>query len=184
VFKPDAKLALDCYVDADFAGLWKVENEHDPVCVKSRTGYVLLLGGCPLTWASRLQIEIALSTVEAEYIALSTAMRNLFPTRALLKEVGGKLQLSYCKESVIHSKVWEGNMGTIQLAEAANKVTFRTKHIVVKYHFFCSHLSDEVKIQKVDTTEQLADIFTKGLAQYQFEKLVAQLMGWESDDKQ
>jgi len=38
VFKPNTSLALDCYVDADFSGLWKVENESDPVCVKSRTG--------------------------------------------------------------------------------------------------------------------------------------------------
>jgi len=75
--KTDISFFLFCYVDADFAGLWKVENESDPVCVKSRTGYVLLLGGCPLTWASGLQTEIALSTVEAEYIALSTAMRDL-----------------------------------------------------------------------------------------------------------
>ena len=67
-------------------------KKSDPVCVKSRTGYVLLLGGCPLTWASRLQTEIALSIVEAEYIALSTAMRDLLPGRALLKEIGAKLQ--------------------------------------------------------------------------------------------
>jgi len=63
-------------------------------------------------------------------------------------------------------------------------VTLRTKHIAVKYHFFRSHLSDEVKVQKVDTTEQLADVFTKGLAQNQFEKLVARLMGWEKADEQ
>jgi len=162
VFRPKASLALDCYVDADFAGLWKVENESDPVCVKSRTGYVLLL----LTWASRLQAEVALSTVEAEYIALSTAMRDLIPGRALLKEIRAKLQLSFCKESVSMSKVWEDNTRTIRLAEAAHKVTLCIKHIAVKYHFFCSHLSDEVKVQKVDTTEQLADLFTKGLAQY------------------
>jgi len=45
-------------------------------------------------------------------------------------------------------------------------------------------LSDEVRVLKVDTTEQLADVFTKGLAQYQFEKLVARLMGWEAADGQ
>jgi len=82
------------------------------------------------------------------------------------------------------SKVWEDNTGTIRLAEAAHKVTFCTKHIAVKYHFFHSHFSDEVRVQKVDTTEQLADVFTKGLAQYQFEKLVARLMGWEATDGQ
>ena len=58
------------------------------------------------------------------------------------------------------------------------------KHIAVKYHFFRSHLSDEVRVLKVDTTEQFADVFTKGLAQYQFEKLVARLMGWEAADGQ
>jgi len=178
VFKPQAELALDCYVDADFAGLWKVENELDPVCVKSRTGYVLMLGGCPLTWASRLQSEIALSTTEAEYIALSTAMRDLLPTRALLKEVGKNLQLSYCNKSTILSRVWEDNNGAIRLAEATNKITFRTKHIAVKYHFFREHLSDEIQVKKVDTTNQLADIFTKGLAAYQFHKLASRLMGW------
>jgi len=45
-------------------------------------------------------------------------------------------------------------------------------------------LSDEVRVQKVDTTEQLVDVFTKGLAQHQFEKLVARLMGWEAADGQ
>ncbi len=47
VFKPSSQLSLDCYVDADFAGMWNVENSLDPICVKSRTGYVLTLGGCP-----------------------------------------------------------------------------------------------------------------------------------------
>jgi len=45
--------------------------------------------------------------VEAEYIALSTAMRDLLPGRALLKEIRAKLQLSFGKESVIMNKVWE-----------------------------------------------------------------------------
>ncbi len=72
-------------MDADFAGLWKVENESDAVCIMSGAGYVLLLGGCPLTWASRLQTEIPLSTVKAENaVALSTAMRDLLPGRRRL----------------------------------------------------------------------------------------------------
>jgi len=170
VFKPAAELALDCYVDADFAGLWKVENKDDPVYVNSRTGYVLMLGGRPLTWASRLQSEIALSTTEAEYIALSTAMRDLLPTRVLLKEVGQKLWLSYCKRSTILSQVWEDNNGAIHLAEAANKVSFSTK---IKYHFFRENLSDEIQVKKIDTNDQLADIFTKGLATFQFTRLAS-----------
>ncbi len=65
---------LDLYVDADFAGLWSYEHDQDPVCVKSRTGFVITLGTCLVMWVSKLQTEIALSTLEAEYIALSMAM--------------------------------------------------------------------------------------------------------------
>jgi len=64
-------------------------------------------------WASRQQTEIALSTEEAKYIALSTAMRDLLPGRALLKEIEAKFQLSFCKESVILSKVWEDNQDNL-----------------------------------------------------------------------
>ena len=53
-------------MDTDFAGLWKHEDDQDPVCAKSRTGYVMNLGGCPLHWVSKLQIEISLSTLEYE----------------------------------------------------------------------------------------------------------------------
>ena len=88
IFKPDEIMKLDCYVDADYAGLWRYESDQDPVSVKSRTGYVMTLGNCPLVWASKLQSVIALSTLEAEYIALSMSMRELIPLRRLLNEVG------------------------------------------------------------------------------------------------
>ncbi len=47
-FQPTADLTLDCYIDADFASLYNIEHQTNLVCVKSCTGYVLLLGGCPL----------------------------------------------------------------------------------------------------------------------------------------
>ena len=62
-------LGIDLYVDADFAGLWSYEDPQDPSCVKSRTGFVIQIAGCPVMWASRLQQEIALSTMQAEYTA-------------------------------------------------------------------------------------------------------------------
>ena len=49
---------LNLYVDADFAGLLTHEDDQDPVCVKSKTGYVMTLGGCPLHWVSKLQTEL------------------------------------------------------------------------------------------------------------------------------
>ncbi len=175
-------LPLDCYADADFAGLYNVENHTDPVCVKSRTGYVLLLGGCPLFWSSKLQTEIALSTTEAEYIALSQAMRALLPLRSLLREVGTKMQLSYSSKSVIRTRVWEDNNGALALATNPTKISVRTKHMAIKYHFFRQFIGDEICVLKVDTKEQLADLFTKGLPLDSFRALTNKLMGWDSSD--
>ena len=68
--EPSPLLTVDCYVDADFAGLWKSEDSQDPICVKSRSGHVIMFMGYPLQWQSKLQTQIALSTMESEYIAL------------------------------------------------------------------------------------------------------------------
>ena len=87
ILKPSKQLTVDCFVDADFAGQWNVENPEDPLCVKSRTGYVLLVRNCPVQWASKLLSEILVSMMEAEYISLSTAMRDLIPLRTLVDEV-------------------------------------------------------------------------------------------------
>ena len=84
--KPTSDQCVDCYVDADFAGLFAIENNEDPISVKSRTGYVILYKGSPLLWVSKMQTQIALSTMEAEYIALSQAMHDLIPIREILKE--------------------------------------------------------------------------------------------------
>ena len=63
------------YVDADFGGLWdKDQAEDHPITSKSRTGYIVTYGDCPIIWASQLQSEIAMSTTEAEYLALSMAL--------------------------------------------------------------------------------------------------------------
>ena len=115
-FNTDVEMRLNMYPDADFAGLYGIKNEQEPVCVKSRTGYVLFLGGCPISWTSKLQNEIALSTLEADYIALSQAIRELLPQRELLQEIGDKMKLSYTQPSILHSSVFEDNNGALQLA--------------------------------------------------------------------
>jgi len=75
----EKELTVDCYVDADFAGLWNSEDHNDENCVKSRTGYVLCISKCPVLWITWLQDGITLSTMKAEYVALSMAMRDLLP---------------------------------------------------------------------------------------------------------
>jgi histone deacetylase 1/2 len=178
-FTPTKKMELDCYVDADFAGLWKHESDQDPVCVKSRTGYVITLGGCPVIWVSKLQTEIALSTLEAEYIALSSSMRDLVPMRRLLFEIGEKLKLDFVKPAMIHSTIFEDNNGALGLAKAP-KLTPRTKHIAVKYHWFKDQIGEEKGfiIEKVESRDQKADIFTKGLPSILFAHVRKLLMGW------
>ena len=116
ILKPSDDLTLDCYVDADFAGLYYVEDHQDPVCVKSRTGYCLTLGGCPLIWVSKLQTEIALSTTEAEYIALSQSLRDLIPMRRLLQEASIGLKITTTSNAKLYSTVFEDNNGALSLA--------------------------------------------------------------------
>ena len=55
IVMPDGSLNLACYVDANFAGLYRREPGDNPNLVRSCTGYIILLGNCPLTWKSQLQ---------------------------------------------------------------------------------------------------------------------------------
>ena len=80
--KPTDDLSIAHYADADYAGLWGAEDPTDPISVKSRSGFVVTLGGVPVFWQSKMQTEIALSTQESEYISLTQAMRSLLPNRA------------------------------------------------------------------------------------------------------
>jgi hypothetical protein len=77
IVKPTNTLQLDCYVDADFAGLYKCDPDASPTSAKSRLGFIISLGRVPLVWRSQLQSEISLSTLESEYSSLSQAMHTL-----------------------------------------------------------------------------------------------------------
>ncbi len=71
IYKPDKSKGLECYVDANFAGGWSQANAKNADNVLSQTGYSIMYANCPILWVSCFQTEIALSTAEAEYIALS-----------------------------------------------------------------------------------------------------------------
>lgn len=88
ILNPASKsLKIDCYPDADFAGMYRHESNTDTVCVKSRTGYVMNVANCPVLWASRLQRMTACSTMEAETIALVQICRYLFSIMHIVKSV-------------------------------------------------------------------------------------------------
>ncbi len=155
-------LNLDCYVDADFAGLWTLPTSHDPSSVKSRTGYVLTFVPCPLFWLSKLQSEIALSTTEAEYITLSQATCDILPQRFLLCEFASVTKL-IVGNTITHSTIFDDSKGCVELANAP-RLRPRTCHIALKYHHFRHYVSKgDLKVQWIVTKHQLTDIFTKPL---------------------
>jgi hypothetical protein len=180
IIRPSKDLSLNCYADADFAGLFKREVHDDPRSTRSRTGFVITLGDIPVVWVSRLQTETALSTMEAEYVALSTAMRSLIPMRIILGEANSALNLSGNKTSVIRSTIWEDNQAALILATSdPPRLTPRSKHIAVKYHWFREHLKKGViEIKAVSSELQWADILTKPMKRVQFEAARKHLLGW------
>ena len=66
--EPYQNLQVYCYIDADFSGLWGVGEDWNPLCIKSLTSFIIMFIGCPLTWVYKLQYQIPLITMEAEYI--------------------------------------------------------------------------------------------------------------------
>ena len=65
VLNPYNKLVVDCYSDADFAGTWGHENPRDPICDRSRTEFLVTFYNCTLLCVSKLQKDIALSTLQS-----------------------------------------------------------------------------------------------------------------------
>ena len=180
IMRPSKSLHVDCYPDADFAGLYSKEDAQDPHCVRSRTGFVICVANCPVLWKSKLQSEIALSTMEAEYVALSTACKDLFPLLDLIQELASACGLQVIKDTNFHVKVHEDNVGALTLGKLEpRRMTPRSKHYAIKYHWFREQIGPRnVKLVKIDTKDQLGDIFTKGLTPIPFKHLRLKLMGW------
>ena len=82
------------------------------------------------------------------------------------------------KQPVISCTLFEDNAGALQLA-TTHKTCPPTKHLALKYHHFCSHISlGLILILPINTFEQLADIFTKPLPEATFKYLHFKLLGW------
>ena len=177
IYNPDVSKGLECYVDADFAGGWSRDIEDDADNVMSRTGMVIMYANCPVFWRSSLQTEIALSTAEAEYIALSSALREVLPMMTMMEEINEVFPLHIPTPKFV-CKVHKDNQSCIKMA-TGNKFSPRTKHIALKYHHFRTHVkSGRVDIQYKPTEEQLADLLTKPLTNEAFFTLRYMLCGW------
>jgi hypothetical protein len=142
------------YSDADFA------NDPDR---KSVSGYVFKMNGGPISWKSKKQNIVALSSTEAEYIALSEATQEALWLRKLRRDL---------RLPDIPITIYEDNQPTIHTANDYVR-SQRTKHIDTKYHF----TREQVMAKNIDliycpTNDMTADIFTKPLARIQFQKHV------------
>jgi hypothetical protein len=194
IMRPNGEHRLTTHVDADFCGLFSRDTAHLREASVSRTGYIIEYAGCPIIWLSKLQTEIALSTCEAEYIALSMSMRSLLPMRTLLRELSSTFtpqtphptltrRVGRARSNVItkqlQSYVYEDNQGALEIANQDAKYRPRTKHIAIKWHHFRDQVrSGAVTVKKIGTAVQNADLLTKALPQRQFETLRKLIMGW------
>jgi Reverse transcriptase (RNA-dependent DNA polymerase) len=171
--------SLECYADADYSGEWDpntITNDRDSA--RSRTGYIIKYAGVPIVWASRLQTEIAMSSTESEYIALSTALREAIPMVNFLQELFDEGFDFQATNATILCTAFEDNEGALEMARTP-KFRPRTKHINIKYHHFHDSIDDgKINMQGIDTKQQQADIFTKPLAIGLFEYLRKLIMGW------
>ena len=107
------------------------------------------------------------------------AMRELLPMRALLNKIGTKLGLDFVKQSSVRSTVFEDNQGCLSLVNVP-KMPPCNKYLASKYHFFRGQIGEDKGIvaRYINTKEQQADIFTKGLPEAQFQTIRKLLIGW------
>ena len=172
---------LDLYVDADFCGLFGQEDCRDPISVKSRTGYIILLGGWPIVWKSHIQTRISNSTLEAEYTALSSSLKTFLPLRLLVEEIINRTNCEQLEDVRVHATVFEDNQSTYLLA-TNQRITNRTRYLLTSYHWFWSLVDDPetggFSIVKCPTTEMKADYLTKPLPKIAFEHNRELVQGW------
>ena len=147
----------DCvgYSDADWAG--------DTGDRKSTSAYVFLLGGAAISWKSNKQSCVALSTAEAEYVALSAAAQEAIWLQQLLSDLLNK--------NIRETTILEDNQSAICLAKNQH-VHGKTKHVDIKYHFVRELVeAGRINLSYCPSEDMIADMLTKGLPISQFEKL-------------
>ncbi len=112
--------SIECWADADFSGNWDITHlEFDVSTAKSRSGYVIYYAGCPIIWASKVQMEIALSSTESEYVALSQSMREVLPLMKVIEELAENNFNFNATTPKVKCKAFQDNSGVIEMANFA-----------------------------------------------------------------
>ena len=141
-------LCLHAYSNTDFAG--DSDDRH------STSGYTIFLGARAISWSSRQQSVVVLSSIESEYIALSEVTQEIMWTCHFFEEI----DITYEAPTTI----FKDNKGTI--AFMSNQKTLHCmKHIEVKYHFVKKLIEDStICLQYRPTSQMVTDILTKPLS--------------------
>jgi hypothetical protein len=155
-------LRLQGYSDADWGG--------DMDTRRSTTGYIVMINNGAIAWKSRRQPTVALSTMEAEYMALTEATKELKWIRTLLAE------LDHSNISMNEpTDLFSDNQSAIALSK--NPVSHaRAKHIDLRHHFVREAIQDKIIwVQYIPTAEMTADSLTKALGREKHEKCTARM---------
>ena len=150
------------FVDSDWAGC--------PDSRRSTSGYALMLNGAAISWKSKRQSVVALSTAEAEFIAASSMVQEVIYARRLLERLGFP--------QPDPTLIYEDNSTCIKWAGGAVGGSDRAKHIDLREHFV--HEAQEkrvLQLEPVDSVDNVADLLTKPLLKAVFLPLRQRLMG-------
>jgi hypothetical protein len=158
LYKADKKEPITGYCDSDWAG--------DTTDRKSTSGGAFILCGGVISWTSTKQRTVALSSVESEYVALSTWVKEAIWMLQWLQELN--IDISTIA-------IYIDSTGALSFAENA-QFSPRTKHIDIRHHFIRDHLEKGViKLSYIPSEDNTADVLTKALDRVKFEKFRARL---------
>ena len=149
------------FCDADWAG--------DPDSRRSTSGWVFMLAGAAVSWGSKLQSSVALSSAEAEYVAACAATQEAMHLRRLLGDLG--------YEQLEPTVIMEDNQACIAVSQnpALHK---RMKHVDICYHYVRERVhAKDIVLQYIPTEHQVADLFTKPLGKQRLMTLRDCVMG-------